>query len=107
MKFVFFHLMPYPYLERMPGNWPVPHKLFEPERASVDYQRYLDQMALGDDLGFDWVDITGVSTYSLGSPGWIASDQLHPGDAQYAAWAEVIWDRVRDAWARASRPLSV
>ena len=59
------------------------------------------------DLGFDWVDITGVSTYSLGSPGWIASDQLHPGDAQYAAWAEVIWDRVRDAWARASRPLSV
>jgi alkanesulfonate monooxygenase SsuD/methylene tetrahydromethanopterin reductase-like flavin-dependent oxidoreductase (luciferase family) len=39
----------------MPGNWPVPHKLFEPERASADYQRYLDQMALGDELGFDWV----------------------------------------------------
>ena len=52
--------------------------------------------------GFTWVDITGVSTYRLGSPGWIAADQLHPGDAQYAAWAEVIWDRVRDAWARAA-----
>ena len=55
VQFSLFHLMPYPYLERMPGNWPVPHKLFEPERASVDYQRYLDQMALGDELGFDWV----------------------------------------------------
>ena len=46
VQFSLFHLMPYPYLERMPGNWPVPHKLFEPERASADYQRYLDQMAL-------------------------------------------------------------
>jgi alkanesulfonate monooxygenase SsuD/methylene tetrahydromethanopterin reductase-like flavin-dependent oxidoreductase (luciferase family) len=55
VQFSLFHLMPYPYLERMPGNWPVPHKLFEPERASEDYQRYLDQMALGDELGFDWV----------------------------------------------------
>ncbi len=54
------------------------------------------------DRGFTWVDITGVSTYRLGSPGWIASDQLHPADAQYAAWAEVIWDRVRDSWARAA-----
>ena len=59
------------------------------------------------ELGFDWVDVTGVSTYQLGSPGWIAADQLHPGDAQYAAWAEVIWDRVRDAWAKAAKPLSV
>ena len=50
------------------------------------------------DRGFTWIDITGVSTYRLGAPGWIAADQLHPGDIQYEAWAEVIWDRVRDAW---------
>jgi len=56
--------------------------------------------------GFTWVDITWVSTYRLGSPGWIATDQLHPGDAQYAAWAEVIWDNVRDSWARAAKQLS-
>jgi acyl-CoA thioesterase-1 len=48
--------------------------------------------------GFMWIDITGVSTYRLGAPGWIAADQLHPGDIQYEAWAEVIWDRVRDSW---------
>jgi acyl-CoA thioesterase I len=48
--------------------------------------------------GFTWVDITGVSTYRLGSPGWIAADELHPGDAQYQAWAEVIWAAVKESW---------
>lgn len=41
--------------------------------------------------GFTWVDIRAASTSGIGTKGWIASDQLHPGDAQYAAWAEVIW----------------
>jgi lysophospholipase L1-like esterase len=58
------------------------------------------------DRGFTWVDVTWVSTYRLGTPGWIAPDQLHPGDPQYAAWAETIWDNVRDSWARVARPLS-
>ena len=62
-----------------------------------DYNTAAKEEAL--DRGFVWVDITGVSTYRLGAPGWIAGDQLHPGDVQYEAWAEVIWDRVRDAWA--------
>lgn len=44
---------------------------------------------------FKWIDITEVSASRIGSPGWIASDQLHPGDAQYAAWAEVIWSAVK------------
>jgi lysophospholipase L1-like esterase len=43
--------------------------------------------------GFTWIDITAASTSGIGSTGWIASDQLHPGDAQYAAWADAIWDR--------------
>jgi acyl-CoA thioesterase-1 len=50
--------------------------------------------------GFTWIDITEVSTSGSGGD-WIADDRLHPGDAQYAAWAEVIWQRVRDAWTRA------
>jgi acyl-CoA thioesterase I len=45
--------------------------------------------------GFAWVDLGAVSTSRIGTPGWIASDQLHPGDAQYAAWAEEIWPVVR------------
>jgi acyl-CoA thioesterase I len=47
---------------------------------------------------FMWVDITAVSTSGLGSPRWISSDQLHPGNDQYAAWAEVIWEALREPW---------
>jgi acyl-CoA thioesterase I len=46
--------------------------------------------------GFNWVDITAASLSGLGTPGWIASDGLHPGDSQYASWAEVIWHAVRE-----------
>ena len=40
---------------------------------------------------FTWVDLAEASTSGIGTPGWIASDDLHPGDAQYAAWADAIW----------------
>ena len=40
-----------------------------------------------------WIDIGPASTSGVGTKGWIASDQLHPGDAQYAAWADAIWAR--------------
>ena len=46
--------------------------------------------------GFLWVNIGPVSTSEVGSEGWIASDGLHPGDRQYAAWAEVIWQALGD-----------
>ena len=47
---------------------------------------------------FKWIDITAASLSGLGSPDWIASDGLHPADRQYAAWAEVIWFSVREAF---------
>ena len=47
--------------------------------------------------GFTWIDITEVSTSGSGE-GWISDDRLHPGDKQYAAWAEVIWESVRETW---------
>jgi lysophospholipase L1-like esterase len=52
--------------------------------------------------GFTWIDIGEASTSGIGTEGWIASDQLHPGDAQYAAWAEVIW-RAIQTW-RSAEP---
>ena len=45
--------------------------------------------------GFAWVDLGPVSVSRVGDEGWIASDKLHPGDTQYAAWADVIWPAVR------------
>ncbi len=52
--------------------------------------------------GFTWVDITTVSTSRRETDGWISSDQLHPGDIQYAAWADVIWEAVREPWTAAA-----
>jgi acyl-CoA thioesterase I len=48
--------------------------------------------------GFTWVDISEASTAAVGSAGWIAADNLHPGNAQYATWAEAIWKRLSDDW---------
>jgi lysophospholipase L1-like esterase len=55
-----------------------------------------------DKRKFMWIDIGPVSTSQLGSPSWISSDQLHPGDPQYAAWADVIWEAVREPWTAAA-----
>ncbi len=52
--------------------------------------------------GFTWVDIAAASLSGTGTPGWIASDNLHPGDAQYAAWADVIWTAVSKPWTAAA-----
>jgi acyl-CoA thioesterase-1 len=49
--------------------------------------------------GFLWVDISELSRSRVGEDGWLARDGLHPADAQYAAWAEAIWDQVREHWA--------
>ena len=46
--------------------------------------------------GFPWIDLGPASTSGIGTEGWIAADDLHPADAQYAAWAETIWPVLRD-----------
>ena len=62
-------------------------------RLTVAFNKVAKEQAIS--RRFDWIDITEVSRSGVGAPGWIASDRLHPGDAQYAAWAEVIWNRLR------------
>jgi acyl-CoA thioesterase-1 len=47
---------------------------------------------------FTWVDITEASRKGLGSDGWVSADDLHPGDPQYAAWADEIWKEVAPSW---------
>jgi len=69
-------------------------------RVTDNYNALAKQEA--DTRHFTWVDITSVSTSRQGSPGWVSSDRLHPGDIQYAAWAKVIWDAVREAWTAAA-----
>ena len=50
--------------------------------------------------GFTWIDLTEVSSRASKPSSWIASDNLHPGDDQYAAWADVIWDVLKDEWTK-------
>ena len=47
---------------------------------------------------FTWVDITEASRGGMGSDGWVSADDLHPGDPQYAAWADEIWKGVQKSW---------
>jgi acyl-CoA thioesterase-1 len=47
---------------------------------------------------FTWVDITEASRKGLGTDGWVSADDLHPGDPQYAAWADEIWKEVKEPW---------
>ncbi len=53
---------------------------------------------------FDFVDISEVSRSGISRSDWTAADGLHPADAQYAAWADVIWRAVEVDWTRAAKP---
>jgi len=61
VEFYLFHLMPWPYLppdfdERYPSAWVTcPNDLYDPERGNALYNRYLDELELGEQLGFDGV----------------------------------------------------
>jgi alkanesulfonate monooxygenase SsuD/methylene tetrahydromethanopterin reductase-like flavin-dependent oxidoreductase (luciferase family) len=61
VEFYFFHLMPWPYLPadfdaKYSSAWVTcPNDLYDPERGHALYTRYIDELALGDELGFDGV----------------------------------------------------
>lgn len=55
MKFSVFNGMPYGRT-RMPGNkWPVPNQYFEPDQARRAVASCLEEVAMEDELGFDWI----------------------------------------------------
>ncbi|MHB8572381.1 MAG: SGNH/GDSL hydrolase family protein [Candidatus Dormibacteria bacterium] len=55
---------------------------------------------LAHTYGFTWVSIAPASGARPGTNDWLSSDNLHPGDAQYEAWAELIWTQVGATWSR-------
>lgn len=63
MKFVFFHLMPYPYLpddfdEKYPSpSLTFPNKHFDREAGHRLYHRYLDELEYAERLGFDGIAV--------------------------------------------------
>ena len=61
MKFYFFHLMPYQdidsdFLEHNKSSWiTLPNTYYDPKKGAKLYHRYLDELELADELGFDGV----------------------------------------------------
>ncbi|GAC1479227.1 MAG: SGNH/GDSL hydrolase family protein [Candidatus Dormibacteria bacterium] len=48
--------------------------------------------------GFDFIDLAPLSRAGASRAGWISADGLHPGDAQYEAWSQLIWQQVASRW---------
>ena len=63
MKFYFFHLMPYGDLDlkarsKYDSAWMVmPNSYYDPEKGRALYDRYIGELELGEELGFDGVMI--------------------------------------------------
>jgi alkanesulfonate monooxygenase SsuD/methylene tetrahydromethanopterin reductase-like flavin-dependent oxidoreductase (luciferase family) len=55
VKASFFVSMPYGQVREPVSTWPVPNRLFEPAQALAVTTQYLEQVALADELGFDWI----------------------------------------------------
>ena len=48
--------------------------------------------------GFRYLDLASVSRSGARRTGWFADDELHPGDIQYAAWADWLWQQLMADW---------
>ncbi|HEX5494742.1 MAG TPA: LLM class flavin-dependent oxidoreductase [Mycobacteriales bacterium] len=63
MKFVFFHLMPYPYLPDdfdetySSPSLTFPNRHFDPQVGTRLYHRYLDELEYAEELGFDGIAV--------------------------------------------------
>jgi alkanesulfonate monooxygenase SsuD/methylene tetrahydromethanopterin reductase-like flavin-dependent oxidoreductase (luciferase family) len=72
MEFYLFHLMPWPYLPddfdaRYSSAWVTcPNSLYDPQQGQALYNRYLDELELGETLGFDGVCVNEHHQTSYG-----------------------------------------
>ncbi|HET7653622.1 MAG TPA: LLM class flavin-dependent oxidoreductase, partial [Acidimicrobiales bacterium] len=79
MRFFSFHLMPYPALppDYEGSSWvDVPNRLYDPAVGHEVYNRYIDELKLAEDVGFDGVCVNEHHQNAYGimpSPNLIAS----------------------------------
>src|SRR4051812_10164980 len=55
MKFSVFNAMPYGAVPGATDRWPVSNAAFDPEIGIRAAARCLDEVAMEDELGFDWI----------------------------------------------------
>jgi alkanesulfonate monooxygenase SsuD/methylene tetrahydromethanopterin reductase-like flavin-dependent oxidoreductase (luciferase family) len=80
VKFSFFHLMPYTGLAEAPGDWPVPNRDFDPEKARALYREYIDTMVYAEQCGFDWI---GCNEHHFSPYGLMANCNVIGGALAY------------------------
>lgn len=79
MKFMWFHLMPWPYLpddfrEKNHSVWvDVPNTMYDPAKGHDLYHTYLDQLEYADECGFDGL---GVNEHHQNAYGMMPSPNL-------------------------------
>ena len=90
MKVTMFHLMPYPRLSdeviaAEPSYWvTMPNKHYDPKVGHETYNRYLDQLELCDELGFE-----------LPEPGHYAVGVLFmPRDAEWRGFIRATFEQM-------------
>src|SRR5260370_35669690 len=97
MHFYAFHLMPWPYL---PDDFAATHDtawvvcendLYDPNRGHEVYNRYLDELELADQLGFDGICLNEHHRNTYGmmpSPNIMAARwRVAPVDPNWSSWA--------------------
>ena len=105
MKFVFFHLMPYPYLpddfdeKYASPSLDFPNKHFDPQVGHKLYHRYLDELEYAEKLGFDGI---AVNEHHQTAYGLMPSPEHHGRGAGAAhehgarSWSSATRSRIRD-----------
>ncbi|MDP4593624.1 MAG: LLM class flavin-dependent oxidoreductase, partial [Beijerinckiaceae bacterium] len=81
MKFFLFHLMPYADLDlsatdKYNSSWvTLPNSYYDPKKGHLLYNRYLDELEMGDTLGFDGICVNEHHSNAYGlmpQPGVLA-----------------------------------
>ena len=73
MKFSYFHLMPYTDLSDPGPDWPVPNRLYDPQKGVKLYEEYIDTLVYAEAVGFDWI---GVNEHHMSPYGLMSNPNL-------------------------------
>jgi hypothetical protein len=105
MRFIWFNLMPWPYLpedfrEKYRSVWvDVPSSLYDPVRGHEVYNEYLDQLEFAETLDFNRSGVNEhhanveFSMLDVMSGGWLVAGSL-VGTSRDANWSKIESDGI-------------
>jgi alkanesulfonate monooxygenase SsuD/methylene tetrahydromethanopterin reductase-like flavin-dependent oxidoreductase (luciferase family) len=73
MRFGYMHLMPYSEIAESGQDWPVANWRFDPVKGADLYETYINNMAMAERCGFDWV---GCNEHHMSPYGLMANPNI-------------------------------